>query len=146
MLKKLLLGLIGVSIAFSTHAQVFNTKSELYDFLSMELRKAGYDVVEEEGRLIMGIMGDPNGTTFVITGLSEKPNELNLATRIARNCTVSQKIKQIAAGFDVLVLEGSGGSCVYGDLRSFYLPITRENYSKHFDNFIHRLGEINSKL
>lgn len=143
MLKKLLLGLIGVSIAFSTHAQVFNTKSELYDFLSMELRKAGYDVVEEEGRLIMG---DPNDTAFVITGLSEKPNELNLATRIARNCTVSQKIKQIAAGFDVLVLEGSGGSCVYGDLRSFYLPITRENYSKHFDNFIHRLGEINSKL
>lgn len=143
MLKKLLLGLIGVSIAFSTHAQVFNTKSELYDFLSMELRKAGYDVVEEEGRLIMG---DPNDTAFVITGLSEKPNELNLALRLARNCTVSQKIKQIAAGFDVLVLEGSGGSCVYGDLRSFYLPITRENYSKHFDNFIHRLGEINSKL
>ncbi|ATW42531.1 hypothetical protein Q7Z28_04220 [Glaesserella parasuis] len=143
MLKKLLLGLIGVSIAFSTHAQVFNTKSELYDFLSMELRKAGYDVVEEEGRLIMG---DPNDTAFVITGLSEKPNELNLALRIARNCTVSQKIKQIAAGFDVLVLERSGGSCVYGDLRSFYLPITRENYSKHFDNFIHRLGEINSKL
>ncbi|MDO9732548.1 hypothetical protein GHJ37_04220 [Glaesserella parasuis] len=143
MLKKLLLGLIGVSIAFSTHAQVFNTKSELYDFLSMELRKAGYDVVEEEGRLIMG---DPNDTAFVITGLSEKPNELNLAARLARNCTVSQKIKQIAAGFDVLVLERSGGSCVYGDLRSFYLPITRENYSKHFDNFIHRLGEINSKL
>ncbi|KEZ21817.1 hypothetical protein [Glaesserella parasuis] len=143
MLKKLLLGLIGVSIAFSTHAQVFNTKSELYDFLSMKLRKAGYDVVEEEGRLIMG---DPNDTAFVITGLSEKPNELNLALRIARNCTVSQKIKQIAAGFDVLVLERSGGSCVYGDLRSFYLPITRENYSKHFDNFIHRLGEINSKL
>ncbi|MCT8761954.1 hypothetical protein Q7469_03165 [Glaesserella parasuis] len=143
MLKKLLLGLIGVSIAFSTHAQVFNTKSELYDFLSMELRKAGYDVVEEEGRLIMG---DPNDTAFVITGLSEKPNELNLALRLARNCTVSQKIKQIAAGFDVLVLERSGGSCVYGDLRSFYLPITRENYSKHFDNFIHRLGEINSKL
>lgn len=143
MLKKLLLGLIGVSIAFSTHAQVFNTKSELYDFLSMKLRKAGYDVVEEEGRLIMG---DPNDTAFVITGLSEKPNELNLAARLARNCTVSQKIKQIAAGFDVLVLERSGGSCVYGDLRSFYLPITRENYSKHFDNFIHRLGEINSKL
>lgn len=143
MLKKLLLGLIGVSIAFSTHAQVFNTKSKLYDFLSMELRKAGYDVVEEEGRLIMG---DPNDTAFVITGLSEKPNELNLALRLARNCTVSQKVKQIAAGFDVLVLEGSGGSCVYGDLRSFYLPITRENYSKHFDNFIHRLGEINSKL
>lgn len=143
MLKKLLLGLIEVSIAFSTHAQVFNTKSELYDFLSMELRKAGYDVVEEEGRLIMG---DPNDTAFVITGLSEKPNELNLALRLARNCTVSQKIKQIAAGFDVLVLERSGGSCVYGDLRSFYLPITRENYSKHFDNFIHRLGEINSKL
>ncbi|MCT8837452.1 hypothetical protein KZ461_10350 [Glaesserella parasuis] len=140
MLKKLLLGLIGVSIAFSTHAQVFNTKSELYDSLSMELRKAGYDVVEEEGRLLMG---DPNDTVFVITGLSE--NELNLAVRI-RNCTVSQKIKQIAAGFDVLVLEGSGGACVYGDLHRFYLPITRENYSKHFDNFLHRLGEINSKL
>lgn len=143
MLKKLLLGLIGVSIAFSTHAQVFNTKSELYDFLSMELRKAGYDVVEEKGRLIMG---DPNDTVFVITGLSEKPNELNLAVRIARNCTVSQKIKQIAAGFDVRVIEGSGGSCVYGDFRSFYLPITRENYIKHFENFIDRLGEINSKL
>lgn len=142
MLKKLLLGLIGVSIAFSTHAQVFNTKSELYDFLSMELRKAGYDVVEEEGRLLMG---DPNDTVFAITGLSEKPNELNLALRIT-NCTVSQKIKQIAIGFDVLVFEGSGGGCVYGDLRSFYLPITRENYNKHFDNFLHRLGEINSKL
>lgn len=140
MLKKLLLGLIGLSIAFSTHAQVFNTKSELYDFLSMELRKDGYDVVEQKGSLLIRVS---NGIGVMITGLSENPNQLNFAT-YERNCTVSQKMEQMAPSVDIVV-DGSGGNCAFGDLRSFYLPITRENYIKHFDNFMNRVGEINWK-
>ncbi|MDY4479023.1 MAG: hypothetical protein SPE33_03140 [[Pasteurella] aerogenes] len=140
MLKKLLLGLIGLSIAFSTHAQVFNTKSELYDSLSMELRKAGYDVVEQKGSLLIRVR---NGIGVIITGLSENPNQLNLAI-YKRNCTVSQEMEQMAPSVDIVV-DGSGGNCSFGDLRSFYLPITRENYIKHYDNFMNRLGEINWK-
>lgn len=140
MLKKLLLGLIGLSIAFSAHAQVINTKSDLYDFLSMRARNAGFDIFERKGNIFIQASNDIG---FMITGLSENPNQLNFAA-VKRNCTVSQKMEQMALSVDIVV-DGSGGNCAYGDLRSFYLPITEENYIKHFDNFMYRLGEINRK-